>query len=73
MKLFDGYQNAYGQYRTVTEEADGKLSGRALTISEKVSVKDFEDHLIGDGSILGIIMLKEDNTCSKHAISYVQI
>ena len=64
MKLFDGYQNAYGQYRTVTEEADGKLSGRALTISEKVSVKNFEDHLIGDGSILGIIMLKEDNTCS---------
>lgn len=64
MSLFDGYEKAYGQYRTVSKSDDGKLSGRALTISEPVNTKNFEDHLKGDGPILGIIMLKQNNTCS---------
>ena len=64
MDLFDGYEHAYGQYKVSSKSAEGKLSGRALTISEPPSRKNFEDHLQGQDSILGIIMLKEDNTCS---------
>ena len=45
-------------------EADGKMSGRAVTVSEQATEKNFEDHLNGGDYILGIIMLKENNSCN---------
>ena len=64
MKLFDGYEHAHGQYRVQQKEADGKMSGRALTMSEPATEKNFEEHLNGGEYILGIIMLKQNNSCS---------
>ena len=64
MALFDGYENAYGQYRVTTKSEDGKVSGRAVTISEPVTQENFEEHLNGGPYILGIIMLKSNNKCS---------
>ncbi len=60
MKLFSGYEHAHGQYRVQKEEADGKKSGRAITMSEPASQKNFEEHLKGGEYILGIIMLKQN-------------
>jgi len=68
MKLFSGYEHAYGQYKVFNKSAEGKLSGRALTISEPPTIKNYQDHLNGEDYILGIIMLKSDNTCSFGAI-----
>ena len=67
MSLFQGYQLAHGQYRVQTEEADGKKSGRAITVAETPTKETFEAHLRGD-FILGVIMLKEDNSCSFGAV-----
>ena len=64
MKLFNGYEHAHGQYKVKNKEADGKMSGRALTISEPVKLNNFLDHLNGKDYILGIIMLKSDNSCN---------
>ena len=64
MKLFRGYEQAHGQYRVQKKEADGKMSGRALTISEPATLNHFDTHLKGGEYILGIIMLRENNSCN---------
>jgi len=64
MKLFRGYSSAHGQYRVKKREADGKMSGRALTISEPATLHHFEQHISGGDYILGIIMLRDDNSCN---------
>ena len=64
MKLFRGYELAHGQYRVQKQEADGKMSGRAVTVSESPTQKHFEEHLNGGEYILGIIMLRENNSCN---------
>tara|TARA_R110000787_G_scaffold10821_2_gene36141 strand:- start:597 stop:2132 length:1536 start_codon:yes stop_codon:yes gene_type:complete len=62
--LFRGYGLAHGQYRVQKKEADGKMSGRAVTVSEAATEAHFSNHLKGGEYILGIIMLKEDNSCN---------
>ena len=64
MKLFDGYEQAHGQYRVTSIGEDGKQSGRAVTNSEPATDVNYKEHLSGGPYILGIIMLKQDNTCS---------
>ena len=63
MELFQGYELAHGQYRVNKKEADGKMSGRAVTVSEPVTEKNFKEHLNGGEYILGIIPLLMDNSC----------
>ena len=58
--LFHGYELAHGQYRVKKQEADGKMSGRAVTVSEPATEENFKNHLDGGDYILGIIMLKLD-------------
>ena len=64
MKLFKGYELAHGQYRVQKTEADGKMSGRAVTVAEPATQVNFESHLNGGDYILGIIMLRENNSCN---------
>jgi hypothetical protein len=64
MNLFHGYELAHGQYRVKKQEADGKMSGRAVTVSEPATEENFKNHLDGGDYILGIIMLKLDNSCN---------
>ena len=64
MALFDGYEKAHGQYRVTSKGDDGKLSGRAITNSEPASEQNYTEHLEGGAYILGVIMLKQNNTCS---------
>ena len=68
MELFRGYENAHGQYRVKKEEDDGKMSGRAITISEPATEQNYIEHLTGSDYILGIIMLQQDNACNFGAI-----
>jgi hypothetical protein len=64
MNLFRGYELAHGQYRVKKKEADGKMSGRAVTVSEPAIKINFEQHLSGNEYILGIIMLRLNNSCN---------
>ena len=38
--------------------------GRALTISEPATIENFKEHLSGGEYILGVIMLKKNNSCN---------
>ena len=63
MKLFRGFELAHGQYRVNKQEADGKMSGRAVTVSEPATEFNFKEHLSGGEYILGVIPLLQNNSC----------
>ena len=63
MKLFRGFELAHGQYRVNKQEADGKMSGRAVTVSEPATDFNFKEHLSGGEYILGVIPLLQNNSC----------
>ena len=58
IELFRGYELAHGQFRVQSQESDGKMSGRAVTISEPATQEHFNKHLTGGEYILGIIPLR---------------
>ena len=64
IELFRGYELAHGQFRVQSQESDGKMSGRAVTISEPATQEHFNKHLTGGEYILGIIPLRQDNKCN---------
>ena len=65
MALFDGLDRAYGQYsinKDVQKNADGKLKGKAITVSKPLAVKQWKDHL--EGKIgLGVVPVRDDGNC----------
>ena len=63
MKLFKGFESAHGQYRVNKKEADGKMSGRAVTVSDPATEINFKEHLNGGEYILGVIPLLNNNSC----------
>ena len=63
MNLFKGFESAHGQYRVNKKEADGKMSGRAVTVSDPATEINFKEHLDGGEYILGVIPLLNNNSC----------
>ncbi len=63
MNLFKGFESAHGQYRVNKKEADGKMSGRAVTVSDPATEINFKEHLNGGEYILGVIPLLNNNSC----------
>lgn len=61
--LFTGYTKLYGTYDVRTTQDNGKRVGKALTIPGPISDAVWRDHLEGTGLGIGIIMLREDDTC----------
>lgn len=68
--LFAGFTQAYGTYAIRGTSPDGKATGKAQTLRGEPTVELYRNHLLGVGSGLGIIMLREDNTCYFGAIDY---
>lgn len=62
LKLFDGYELAYGQHSNLVESESGKVEGKGDTISHPLEDILVENHLNGTGNSLGIIPLKLKNT-----------
>jgi hypothetical protein len=66
MRLFDGYGEAYGTYRT--EERNGLKGGKleikktARSVREPVTKEVWQNHLNGTASV-GIIPIRDDDTC----------
>jgi hypothetical protein len=62
--IFEGLKIAYGQYQKGDVAANGdKQKGKAFIVRKNVSDDLWEKHLQGKGPALGIIPIREDNTC----------
>lgn len=70
MALFDGYDQAYGQFTIQNTDTNGKQVGKASTVRAAPGEKQFRAHLEGTGPGLGIVMLRGDNTVVFGAIDY---
>ena len=62
-KIFSGLTIAYGQYQKGDRGTNGKLKGKAFIVRKNVTDKLWEDHLAGTPPALGIIPIREDNSC----------
>ena len=62
--IFEGLKIAYGQYQKGERSENGsKQQGKAFIVRKNVSDDLWENHLQGKGPALGIIPIREDNTC----------
>ncbi len=62
--IFEGLKIAYGQYQKGERSENGsKQKGKAFIVRKNVSDDLWENHLQGEGPALGIIPIREDNTC----------
>jgi len=61
--LFAGYEWAKGYYSLGRKNEKGKMEGKALTVKQPVSDGDWKEHLEGGEKGLGVIPLREDDTC----------
>ena len=61
--IFSGLTIAYGQYQKGDRGTNGKLKGKAFIVRKNVTDKLWEDHLAGTPPALGIIPIREDNSC----------
>jgi hypothetical protein len=60
--IFQGYQEAFGQYIIEAASESGKVSGKAKTVARAVTLSDFSDHLNGKTGI-GIVPLLLEDKC----------
>jgi hypothetical protein len=68
MKLFCGFEFAYGQHTLFPPDPDGKIKGKAVTHTGKATEQHYLVHLEGTGASLGIIPLRGIDVCSFGAI-----
>lgn len=65
--LFAGLERAHGTYEIKDSRADGKLTGKAITVRETVTIQHWKDHLNGVKG-LGIIPINDESKCKFGAI-----
>lgn len=67
-QLFRGFTQRFGRYDLAGRKSEkGKEEGRAQTVDQEITDKDYADHVAGKVGI-GIIPLKTDNTVNFAAI-----
>lgn len=69
-RLFSGYSKAHGTFQTLKADETGKVKGKALTERGGATLNDYAAHLNGTSAGLGVIMLRDDDTCLFGAIDY---
>ena len=65
--LFSGLERAHGTYEIKDSRADGKLTGKAITVRENVTIQKWKDHLDGVKG-LGIIPINDESKVKFGAI-----
>jgi hypothetical protein len=63
LALFQGYERKYGTYEARKPGDSGKVNGRAQTVKGELTAELIDGHLTGDGLGIGVVPLREDNTC----------
>jgi len=68
IKMFTGLDRAYGQTESRSKNKSGKLEAKSWIVKEQLTEQKWIDHLDGKEPSLGIIPIKDDNTCTWGAI-----
>ena len=68
IKIFEGLERAYGQFKKENNRISLKVEGRPWVTKKPVTKELWENHLQGVGPNLGIFPLKDDGTCKWGAI-----
>tara|TARA_A100000172_G_scaffold81078_1_gene72833 strand:+ start:6820 stop:8328 length:1509 start_codon:yes stop_codon:yes gene_type:complete len=66
-RLFSGLSRAHGTYEIQDSRADGKLTGKAITVREDVTIEHWKKHLSGSKG-LGIIPINDESSVMFGAI-----
>jgi hypothetical protein len=62
-ELYSGFERAYGTYEARKAGDTGKVNGTALTVRGALTTALIDGHLTGEGLGIGVVPLREDNTC----------
>ena len=68
IEIFSGLERAYGQTQSRSKNESGKLEAKSWIEKEPLTEQKWIDHLDGKEPSLGIIPIKDDNTCTWGAI-----
>jgi hypothetical protein len=68
IEIFSGLERAYGQTQSRSKNESGKLEAKSWIEKEPLTEQKWMDHLDGKEPSLGIIPIKDDNTCTWGAI-----
>ena len=68
IEIFTGLERAYGQTQSRSKNESGKLEAKSWIEKEPLTEQKWMDHLDGKEPSLGIIPIKDDNTCTWGAI-----
>ena len=68
IQIFSGLDRAYGQTQSRSKNEAGKLEAKSWIEKENLTKEKWHDHLEGKEPSLGIIPIRDDNTCTWGAI-----
>ena len=68
IQIFSGLERAYGQTQSRSKNESGKLEAKSWIEKELLTEQKWIDHLNGKEPSLGIIPIRDDNTCTWGAI-----
>ena len=68
IEIFSGLDRAYGQTQSRSKNESGKLEAKSWIEKENLTKEKWLDHLEGREPSLGIIPIRDDNTCTWGAI-----
>jgi len=68
IEIFSGLERAYGQTQSRSKNESGKLEAKSWIEKEQLTEQKWIDHLDGKEPSLGIIPIRDDNTCTWGAI-----
>jgi len=68
IEIFSGLDRAYGQTKSRSKNQRGKLETDSWIEKQQLTEQKWHDHLDGKEPSLGIIPIKDDNTCTWGAI-----
>jgi hypothetical protein len=68
IEIFSGLTRAYGQTQSRHKNEAGKLEAKSWIVKEDLTEQRWTDHLDGKEPSLGIIPIRDDNTCTWGAI-----
>ena len=68
IQIFSGLDRAYGQTQSRSKNEAGKIEAKSWIEKENLTKEKWHDHLEGKEPSLGIIPIRDDNTCTWGAI-----
>ena len=71
IEIFSGLDRAYGQTQSRQKNEAGKLEGKSWIEKAPLTKEKWYDHLEGREPSLGIIPIRDDNTCKWEQLTLI--